>query len=177
MLKDFLGGLVSTENLVYIVAAKRVEVSDNSNYVNIIITPLDKAYMEKLGDSADRNVSIDKKHTSFNSSVDEVRRIKDRDYYCVRNEESIDIYTDLELLGNGPDYLFHLKDTKEVRSSAIKTISMLTWIAVIVTLIANTISYFLVKKKVLERIIGINDVVNKVTNGLDLEIKLKEDKE
>ncbi|MGG7177934.1 putative bifunctional diguanylate cyclase/phosphodiesterase [Clostridium paraputrificum] len=176
--KGFFGGMISTENLVYMVGVKRIGDIDSVNPLyTVVISPVTDEYMKNLGKSSQRNVSIIKndENSEENSKIEKVN-LYGGEFYIIRNKDSIDVYTQLNIIGDGPGYSLKLKDDTQVRSTATNSINLLIVIIVGLTAFANIIVYQFVKKKVVKRVIDINTVVNDVTNGSDLNVELDDDK-
>ncbi|MBU3136663.1 bifunctional diguanylate cyclase/phosphodiesterase [Clostridium gasigenes] len=175
--KGFFGGVITTKELSNIVGVKRINTENSKdNTYTVIINPINEVFMENINEITGRNIEIIKD----NESIKNDKKIKKvnlygRDFYCKLNEESIDIFTKFESLGNGPEYYIKLRDDRQVRNNATKNISTLIGIIMILNIICNVLLYIFIKIKVLARIININNVVNKVTKGTDLEIELQND--
>ena len=92
----------------------------------------------------------------------------------VVSEQSLSKVTEYETLDPGCEYYIQIKDVNEVRKNTSVNVSVLIIIIITSTGIVNFLLYRFIKKKILERIININSVVNKVTSGMDLEIELEE---
>lgn len=176
--KGFFGGVISTEQMPYIVGVKRIDADNpiNTTYT-VIINSMDEEFIAELDKITGRDLAIIKyDKNSVDISKFEKKNIYEREFYCLVNEDSIDIFTEFDVIGTGPAYYIRLRDDREVRNNATRNITILITIIIILTVICNTILYKLIKNKVLKRIVKINSVVNKVTSGTDLQIELEGDK-
>ena len=168
--------ILSTENMLAVVACKEFTLGSDK-YYNVVITPLNAAYEQMIKKSMDRTIKFEK------TTIDEIPgekkevQVSNRIYYCISNESSVDIYTNITKEGYGPNYVAHLEDETEVRSIGMRTISTLVVMSIVVTILSNTVSYQMVKRKVLNRILDINKVVNRITNGSSLDTRIEEDRE
>lgn len=175
--KGFFGGVIATENMPYIVGVKRIgKYTDEDAQYNVIIKPIDNKYIDKIARVAGKKVDLvnAKNVESIKDEMVEVY-LYDAKFYCHRLSESIDIYTAFKTMGDGPKYYIRLVDDREVRNSAEKNINQLILYIVLMTIIANILVYYLLKKNVLTRIININQVVNKINEGNDLALTLEDD--
>ena len=172
--RGFGGGLVTTDNLMYIVGVKSISVGRNNNIgYNVTITPLDLEYMTNLEKETNRRVKIVKK----DNVVDNFKELdhQGRKFWWNKTQKTIDFYTEVKTAVDGPTYLYCLIDEQVVRNNSKRTVAILVIITISVITVANTITYRLIKEKVLKRIIEINKVVNSVTTGKDLNVNLHED--
>lgn len=174
--KGFFGGILTTERMPYIVGVKKIDIS--SKAYTVVITPIDEAYMTDMAELTGRDVSMVKSDEVNKYILEmEVVNLYNAEFLCLRKSNTIEFNTEFESLGNGPKYYIRLIDDRAVRNSALKSIGILVIAIICMTIIANLIIYMFIKKKVLVRIININKVVNKVSAGQDLEIKLDGDRQ
>ncbi|MGL4773541.1 MAG: EAL domain-containing protein [Clostridium sp.] len=171
--KGFFGGIVTTEDFPYIIGVKRVTTPDNT-YNVMYVNSMDDEYIAFLSEIAGRDLAIYKGDNVSDGKLEKIDAY-DRIFYCERLEDSIDFYTVLDTIGEGPQFYLRMKDDREVRNNATKNINILILYSVLIMVVANTLVYFLIKKKVLKRIININNIVNEVAAGEDLSVSLKED--
>lgn len=177
--KGFFGGILTTERMPYIVGVKKIDISSSPNKsYTVVITPIDEDYMADMAALTGRDVSMVKSdEVEKDISEMEVVNLYEAEFLCLRKPNNIEFNTEFKSLGNGPKYYIRLIDDRTVRNNALKSIGILVIAIICMTIIANTIIYIFIKKKVLVRIININKVVNEVSAGQDLSIELEEDSE
>ncbi|MGL5351790.1 MAG: putative bifunctional diguanylate cyclase/phosphodiesterase [Clostridium sp.] len=175
--KGFFGGVISTEEMPYIVGVKRID-ADNpiNNTYTVIINAMDDAFIAELDEITGRDLAIIKYDNKI-IDIDNFEKVPiyERDFYCLVNDDSIDVFTKFDIIGTGPEYYIRLRDDREVRNNATRNITMLITTIIILTIMCNGMLYKIIKNKVLKRVVKINTVVNKVTSGDDLKIELEED--
>lgn len=175
--RGFLSGTITTEESVYIVGIKRIENEkyENSKYV-AIIQPMNEEFIEEMNKITERSLQIIKySENIFNKESMRMIDLYGRDFYSVVNDDSIDIFSKFDILGDGPEYYIGLKDERAVMKNITINITLLIVLIIILTIIGNLLLYRFIRKRILDRIININTVVNKVTSGMDLEIELEDD--
>lgn len=172
--KGFFGGIIGTEEMPYIVGAKRI---NHGNKYLLTINPMDASYVAHMDELTARNVELAKSEEVevLKPDMEVVDELDNNTYYCYRNTDTIDIYTEFKVLGDGPKYYIRLTDDREVKNNATKNINTLVYVIIIFTILANSVVYIIIKRQVLKRIININEVVNKVSAGTGLNVSLNND--
>lgn len=171
--KGFFSGIVRSNDYPYIIGAKKIR--GNSENTVLVIERIDKDFIERLAGDVKRNIDIvNYKSIKNHENADLVKvHIYDREYYCNRKEETIDIYTELDAIDQSDEkYFIKLIDDREVRNSVEHNVYMLVSLMVFLTITSNLIIYCLIKKNVITRILKIKTVVKGVSEGSKLEVKL-----
>lgn len=175
--KGFFCGIISTENLAYIVAVNRIngEETKDIKYISII-TPMESQFIEEKNNETERSFKIVKKDEgdTIDKDILEISTY-DRVFYCRRNEKTIDMFTKFDILGDGPQYYLMLTEDRSIRDNDVRKINMFVISIIILTMICNLLLYKFIRAKIVGRIIDVNNVVNRVTTETGLEIKLEDD--
>lgn len=177
--KGFFGGIVTTEKFVYIVSTRAIEdhVRKIKDYL-MVITPIDKEYIGFLAKIAGRDVSVVMEKNQDKIIEDyELIELYNRNFYANFKDDVIEFYTPLEPLNDISKVYFRLNDDREVRNNATKNVTLLVVASILLSAIGNFIIYYLIKRKVLNRIVNINSSVNKVTKGSDLNVTIIDNNE
>lgn len=175
--KGFGGDIIISSDMPYIVGVKRItDINDKKTLYLAVLIPMNNEYIEELSELSDRKISIIKKEeANLDNGKVEKNQLYNRDSYFVTTDTSIDVYTELKKGEEGENYYLLLRDERVVRNSATRNINTLIIVIIILTIIANILVYQLINRNVLKRIIKINKVVNEVTEGQDLEVKLEDE--
>lgn len=175
--KGFVGGVITTDNMPYIVGVKRIgKINEDICGYNIVISPIDNEYMKKIAQISGRDVDLvnGKKVDNRLNEMEKVE-IYNGNFYCERLDETIDVYTVFPTIGDGEKYYIRLQDDRTVRNNAENNINKMIFYIIMLTILANLFVYYLIKRNVLTRIININNAVNTINEGNDLAVTLEDD--
>lgn len=164
-------GVISTENLCYIVSVNRIdEIGAYNNKYSVIINPINDSFIGSVFSEQSELVEIVK----YNDDISKLKSY-DRDFLYEINETSMDIFEEFEILGDGPNYYLRFEYDMKISGSIINNTIIFIAVLIIISIGVNILLYRFVKVKAVDRIKNINSVVNKVTGGANLEITLDDD--
>ncbi|MGL5153040.1 MAG: EAL domain-containing protein [Clostridium sp.] len=174
--KMFDGGIITTETRPYVVGMKKLRVGERSQGdIVLIVNPMDEAYVQFLSEITGRTLGVYKENELGSIICEDPINLYNKEFHYNDTPEEIYFYLEIETIGQGPKYYFRMVDDREVRNNATRYINILIMLSIIIMIIANLLIYFLIKKKVLKRILNINSIVNEVAAGEDLSIELQAD--
>lgn len=168
--KEYFYGILSTENLCYIVGINRINEAEDSNKYIMIINPMNTEFIESVCGEYSESIEIAKYNERSES---EVILYKNNFFYNI-DDNSVDIFAKFEMFGEGPSYYVKLKDYMKMSDNVTRDTIKIIISIIIISIVGNILLYRFIKVKVIDRIININSVVSKVTVGDDLEILLED---
>lgn len=173
--KGLVSGVISGKSHPYIIGGKKIE-SENDKYI-IMIERMDEDFIEKLAKETGRIVDIiHSSKISEDISKMEVSNLGQREYFCNRQEEKTDIYTELDAIDNSENkYYINLTDDRNVRNNAEKNIYLLVATMIVITILSNLVLYLILKKSVINRILKIKNTINSVRENTKFNMELIED--
>lgn len=174
--KAYFAGIITSKEYPYMVSVKKINNKSNSDFI-LIIEKMDQAYIETLKLETFRSLNIVKEKEEGTYSDADIEKVElyNREYYTLNQKDTLDFYTKIDSLENTDgDFYIKLMDTKEVRNNAQKNINALILIIILLTITANVISYFIIKKNVIKPILDVSKAVNNIKGGKQLDVKLKE---
>lgn len=172
--KRFAAEIVGTDLFPYNVGIKQIQMLNGNVEYLLAINTLDEKFINDFGKANERVLSI-RKSNELNVNSLEQEEHYGKTFLYDGKDTVIDVYIKLNDTATGVEYYLCLTDDREVRNSATTNVNTLVFIIIILTVIANFSIYIIIKNNVLKRILYINNVVNEVSEGADLNIKLKED--
>lgn len=170
--RGYFTGIITTTEYPYIVSVKK-----NNQKSILIIKKIDPTYIENLKMETNRSMDIVKKEKAPIDDESNVEKVNlyNREFFAFSKAESIDFYTKLDTIDSSDgDFYIKLMDTREVRNNAEKNVHSLIIIIVLLTITANLIAYYIIKKNVIKPILAISKAVNNIKGGKQLDVKLKE---
>lgn len=172
--KGLISGVISGKSYPYIIGGKKIESEDK--YI-IMIERIDEDFIEKLAKETGRIVDIiHSSEISEDISKMEVSNVGQRVYFCNRQEEKTEIYTELDVIDDSENkYYINLTDDRAVRNNAEKNIYLLVAAMITITILSNLVLYLILKKRVINRILKTKNTINSVRENTKFNMELLDD--
>lgn len=171
---DFkFSGVVSTPEYQYMVYMKSI-LKDRDDFRYLLFIEPFSGDIYKESESFSGLVFVKKLREEDLASFEKIN-FNTRDIYIKYSDELVTSYTKIDSYGNGGDVYISLAEKPQVIESVKLNLNRFISIIAVIFIAANAIIYFLIKGVFVNRMLNINNCVNKIINTFNLKTRIPDD--
>lgn len=171
---DFkFSGIVSTAEYQYMVCIKSI-INDRENFRYLLFVEPFSGDIYKKSESFSGLVFVKKLSEEDFASFEKIN-FNRRDIYIKYSDELVTSYTKIDSYGDGGDVYISLTEKPQVIENVKFNLNRFISIITVIFIAANAIIYFLIKGVFVNRMLNINNCVNKIINTFDLKTRIPDD--
>lgn len=170
----YLEGLYGGEHNCFVVISSPIR-GDNGISIGtvLLVDILDSKFISDLGNSMQRNLNIVQ-------DIDDDGKVTQVPGYgavtiIVEKPDEVKAYREINVIKDSKKYYLEQIDVRVVHDQAISNLTLLILMLFIVQIVVNTFLYKLINKKVVNRVVDMNQSVNNIIKSNNTKNRIHED--